>query len=115
MAVAVLSVPGISCAGCAKRVKGALAQVAGVTRVRVSVNTHQVTLEYEPDHVGERQLEERLGALGYPVVRPQRGKLLPIHALAVQPRGSTRITDIPLVSRSEYAQIAARRTSASEG
>lgn len=109
-----LSVPGIDCAGCAKRVKGALNQVAGVTAARVSVKKQTVTLQYDADAATLRQVEERLSAAGYPVARERRGKPLPIHALARQTRGSTRVTNVPVVSRGEYARIARRQLSAPE-
>lgn len=103
-----LSVPGIHCAGCAKRVKGALDQVEGVIAARVSVKKQTVTLEYDADAVTVREVEERLGAIGYPVAHARRGRPLPMHALARQARGSTRVTNVPIISREEYARLAHR-------
>ena len=109
-----LSVPGIDCAGCAKRVKGALNQVAGVTAAHVSVKKQTVTLQYDADAVTLRQVEERLSAAGYPVAHERRGKPLPIHALARQTWGSTRITNVPVVSRGEYTRLRGRHLATPE-
>jgi copper chaperone CopZ len=102
-----IQVPGIHCAGCAKRIKGALEHVAGVAAVRVSVRKRAVTLRYDPEQVGLCQLAEWLGVIGYPNARAQRGKRLPMHALAVRAPRSTQVTNVSLVSRAEYARIAA--------
>ena len=109
-----LMVPGIDCAGCATRVKGALNQVAGVSAARVSVKKQAVTLRYDADVVTLRQLEERLAAAGYPVARERHGKPLPIHALARQTRGSARVTNVPIVSRGEYARLVRRQLASRE-
>jgi len=109
-----LLVPGVDCAGCAQRVKGALAQVVGVTAARVSVKKRTVTLQYDPEVVTLRQVEERLSALGYPVAHAQRGTPLPMHALARQTRGSTHIANVPIVSRGEYVRLTHRDPAALE-
>jgi len=109
-----LSVPGVDCAGCARRVKATLSALPGVTTVQVSVNKQTVTVTYDERIVSRDQLDARLGANGYPVARAQRGKPLPIHALAVQPRGSARATNVPVVSRAEYLAITERRRAAQQ-
>lgn len=103
-----LSVPGIDCAGCARRVKAALVQVAGVESARVSVTQRTVTLRYDAEQASLRLLEAALSASGYPVARPQTGKPLPLRTLARPTAGSRLVTGVPIVTRTEYARFTGR-------
>jgi len=103
-----LSVPGIDCAGCARRVKGALSELTGVESTRVSVKQRTVTVRYDAEQMPLRTIETSLSATGYPVARPQTGKPLPLRTLARQSAGNHLVTGVPLVTRAEYARFTGR-------
>lgn len=62
----------LHCEGCEQRVDRALKRLDGVREVEASYQTQRVEVEYDPGQVGEEQLRERLGLLGYEV-EPEEG------------------------------------------
>ena len=84
-----LSVPGISCGGCIRKIETALAALPGVARARVNLSTKRVAVDWRGD-AGPPPLGETLARLGYEVhlhearaeaKDPELGRL--IRALAV--------------------------------
>jgi Cu2+-exporting ATPase len=84
-----LSVPGISCGGCIRKIEDALGRLPGVTRARVNLSTRRVAVDWRASE-GPPPLGETLSGLGYDVhlhtaredeKDPQLGRM--IRALAV--------------------------------
>src|SRR3546814_7363244 len=84
-----LSVPGISCGGCIRKIEEALGKLPGVTRARVNLSTKRVAVDWRETE-GPPPLGEALTGLGYDgflyaaredAKDPQRGRR--IRALAV--------------------------------
>jgi Cu2+-exporting ATPase len=84
-----LSVPGISCGGCIRKIEASLGELPGVARARVNLSTKRVTVDWR-ESAGPPPLGEALAKLGYEVhlhearedaKDPQLGRL--IRALAV--------------------------------
>jgi Cu2+-exporting ATPase len=84
-----LSVPGISCGGCIRKIEDALGRLPGVTRARVNLSTRRVAVDWRESE-GPPPLGEALSGLGYDVhlhtaqedkKDPQFGRM--IRALAV--------------------------------
>lgn len=61
-----LTLLNVKCSGCAEAVKSALAQVPGVTEVRVSVPEARVEISAE-GNLDMNLVEEALRKAGYPV------------------------------------------------
>ncbi|AKM11486.1 Cu2+-exporting ATPase [Croceicoccus naphthovorans] len=59
-----LSVPGISCGGCIRKIEDALAGLPGVARARVNLSTRRVAVEWR-EQEGPPPLGETLTGLGY--------------------------------------------------
>ncbi|NML91295.1 cadmium-translocating P-type ATPase [Sphingobium sp. TB-6] len=59
-----LSVPGISCGGCIRKIEDALSRLPGVTRARVNLSTRRVTVDWQ-ENEGPPPLGETLSGLGY--------------------------------------------------
>lgn len=64
---AILSVPDISCAHCARTITEALEPVAGIERVAVDPPGHTVEVVYDPDQVDIGRMSAILAAEDYPV------------------------------------------------
>lgn len=84
-----LSLPGISCGGCIRKIETALGSLPGVARARVNLSTKRVAVDWRESE-GPPPLGETLSGLGYEVYLhdapadakdPQLGRL--IRALAV--------------------------------
>lgn len=65
-ALAEFSVSGLSCGSCVNNVREALAGVAGVGDVEVSVTRGRATVEYLAGRTDAEALAARIGAAGYP-------------------------------------------------
>jgi len=61
-----LSVPGISCGGCIRKIEDALARLPGVTRARVNLSTRRVGVDWRESE-GPPPLGEAITGLGYEV------------------------------------------------
>src|SRR3546814_9570550 len=59
-----LSVPGISCGGCIRKIEEALGKLPGVTRARVNLSTKRVAVDWRETE-GPPPLGEALTGLGY--------------------------------------------------
>jgi P-type Cu+ transporter len=60
-----LSITGMTCAACARRVEQSLAKAAGVSSAGVNLATARATVEYDPRAIGVDQLVETVEATGY--------------------------------------------------
>ena len=67
MAIAVLSVPNISCEHCQRTITNALNPVAGVRRVNVDIPTQRVHVEYDETRVDVERMKAILEEEDYPV------------------------------------------------
>lgn len=65
--VTTLSVKGMHCASCVRRVERALTALNGVERVNVDLLAARAVVEYVPEQVTERQLEEAVRNAGFQV------------------------------------------------
>ena len=63
-----LSIEGMSCAGCARRIELAVSKVPGVRRASVNFATATATVEYAADRVGSDGLRAVIESLGYRAV-----------------------------------------------
>jgi Cu2+-exporting ATPase len=84
-----LSVPGIRCGGCIRKIEDAIGRLPGVTRARVNLSTRRVGVDWQ-ESAGPPPLGETLTGLGYDAYLhearedakdPQLGRM--IRALAV--------------------------------
>jgi Cu+-exporting ATPase len=66
----VLTVTGMHCDSCVKRVQRALMSVEGVKDAKVNLITSQATVEVEPDKVGPHDLGKAVRKLGFRVPEP---------------------------------------------
>lgn len=67
----VLSVPGISCGGCIRKIEDAIGRLPGVTRARVNLSTRRVAVDWHEEE-GPPPLGETLSGLGYEAHLHQR-------------------------------------------
>jgi len=64
---ATLNVKGMSCSHCEQAVKGALAELSGVSEVNVDVKTGKVEAAYDADLVTVDTIKEAIEEQGYDV------------------------------------------------
>ncbi|CCW17019.1 FUPA27 P-type ATPase [Sphingobium indicum BiD32] len=97
-----LSVPGISCGGCIRKIEEALGRLPGVTRARVNLSTKRVAVDWR-ENEGPPPLADALAGLGYDgylyeahedAKDPQLGAL--IRALAVAGFASMNIMGLSI-------------------
>jgi copper chaperone CopZ len=62
-----LTAPDISCGHCKSTIETELGGRAGVRRVVVDVDTHQVHVDHDAQAISEAELRRQLAELGYPV------------------------------------------------
>lgn len=73
-----LSIQGMSCAACARRIETGLSRIPGVRKANVNFATATATVEYSPEHVGAEQLRDAIESLGYRAVFvPEAAPLIP--------------------------------------
>jgi copper chaperone len=60
-------VPSISCGHCARTIRAALSEAAGVEQVVVDIAAQQVTVAYNPVAIDETEMKAMLAAVDYPV------------------------------------------------
>lgn len=60
-----LAVEGITCAACMPEIERGLASLAGVTRARVNLSTHRLSVDWTPGTCEPNAIVERLEDLGY--------------------------------------------------
>lgn len=61
----VIKVGGMSCGGCVKSVRGALAALAGVTQVEVSLEAGEARVVYDPARVTLARLGQTIEEAGF--------------------------------------------------
>ena len=62
-----LSVPDITCEGCANSIKNALGRIQGVNKVDVNVATKKVAVTYDEKKVDLSSIKEKIERIGYTV------------------------------------------------
>lgn len=62
-----LKVGGMSCSHCVANVEKALKGLNGVTDVVVDLKGNKATVEYDPESVNEKQMEEAVTSAGYDI------------------------------------------------
>lgn len=62
-----LTVKGMTCDGCERRVSGALTRLDGVREAKAERAADRVSVSYDPERVGEDALREQVEAAGYEV------------------------------------------------
>ena len=65
---AVLSIQGMSCAACVRRVEQGLGDLEGVSRADVNFATEKATVEYDRSRLAPDELAKKVADLGYEVV-----------------------------------------------
>ena len=65
---AVLSIHGMSCAACVRRVEQGLSDLDGVSRADVNFATEKATVEYDRSQLAPDELSKKVADLGYEVV-----------------------------------------------
>lgn len=59
---------GLTKPGCKQNIEGTLSEVSALQNVHVDMQTKELTLEYDPDRVGEDYIKSTLNAMGYSVL-----------------------------------------------
>ncbi|CFX41334.1 Copper ion binding protein [Syntrophomonas zehnderi OL-4] len=67
MAGITIKVGGMSCSHCEQSVKTALGSLAGVKKVEVELSSGQVTIDYDPDKVDIKTIQDTIEDQGYEV------------------------------------------------
>lgn len=62
-----LTVKGMTCDGCERRVSGALTRLEGVRDARADHVAERVSVRYDPERVGEEALRAQIEQAGYEV------------------------------------------------
>lgn len=63
--ISVITVGGMTCGGCARRVEAALKNVNGVDSVTVTLRTGEVKVSHDPAVVSETVLRACIASMGY--------------------------------------------------
>lgn len=64
-----LEVNGMTCANCVQKVEKGLSGINGIDRVLADVEKEHVYVEYDPQQVQLRSIEETIQGMGYSVGR----------------------------------------------
>lgn len=64
-----LSVPAISCGHCKSSIEGAVAELSGINRVEVGIDSRQVEVDFDEAAVEIDSIIEAIEGQGYDVVR----------------------------------------------
>ncbi|MCY0888829.1 MAG: copper ion binding protein [Alicyclobacillaceae bacterium] len=67
MAIATISVVGMTCDGCVQSVSKAIGSVPGVSKVEVSLDRHLATVEYDSARTSESVLKSAIEDAGYDI------------------------------------------------
>lgn len=67
----VLPVTGMTCAACARNIERALAKLPGVSNAAVNFAAEKVTVDYDPEVLDRKQIEEAIVDLGYGIGVPE--------------------------------------------
>jgi copper ion binding protein len=60
-----LEVNGMACESCVQKVENGLSEINGIDRVLADIEKGQVFVEYDPQQVQLRSMEEKIQLLGY--------------------------------------------------
>jgi copper chaperone len=60
-----LEVNGMTCEDCVQKVENGLSEINGIDRVLADIEKGQVFVEYDPQQVQLRSMEEKIQILGY--------------------------------------------------
>lgn len=63
-----LTVKGMTCMGCVRSVKNVLEPIPGVSRVDITLENGQVTIDYDPANGDVKQFTDAINDAGYEVV-----------------------------------------------
>ncbi len=63
------SVPDVSCGHCKASIEGAVAELAGVTRVEVNIEPKTVDVDFDEDTVPAQAIVDAIEEQGYTVAR----------------------------------------------
>ena len=61
------TVHGMTCGGCAKRIKNALAKLPGVSGAAVDFGSRQATIDFDPQRVDSQSIKSVISAAGYAI------------------------------------------------
>ncbi len=59
--------PDISCEHCVKAISEAVGALDGVSRVQVDIDSKRVDVDFDADHVSEKEIDAAMEEEGYPV------------------------------------------------
>ena len=68
MRTEILKVTGMSCGSCGTKIADALEAIAGVRKVKVSLATDEVTVQYDERQTSPDQFQSAVDAAGFDVV-----------------------------------------------
>ncbi len=71
----ILPIKGMHCASCAMAIEKGLYKLPGVKGATVNFATERATVEYDPEQVDLREIEEAVAKLGYKVIKEETQKL----------------------------------------
>ncbi len=81
MKTSIYNVNGMTCATCALTVEKAVGKVAGVSKATVNLATEKVTVEYNEQEVGIKDLQMAVEKAGYELENPYQGQTLAIEGM----------------------------------
>ncbi|HFI0787652.1 TPA: heavy metal translocating P-type ATPase [Streptococcus suis] len=81
MKTSIYNVNGMTCATCALTVEKAVGKVAGVSKATVNLATEKVTVEYDEQEVGMKDLQMAVEKAGYELENPYQGQTLAIEGM----------------------------------
>jgi len=64
---ATFTIQGMTCGGCAKRIKDALTNLPGVSNASVAFETRQATIDFDPERVDYQSIRNVVSAAGYTI------------------------------------------------
>ena len=81
MKKSIYNVNGMTCATCALTVEKAVGKVAGVSKATVNFATEKVTVEYDEQEVGMKDLQMAVEKAGYELENPYQSQTLAIEGM----------------------------------
>ncbi|HFI0336884.1 TPA: heavy metal translocating P-type ATPase [Streptococcus suis] len=81
MKTSIYNVNGMTCATCALTVEKAVGKVAGVSKATVNLATEKVTVEYDEQEVGMKDLQMAVEKAGYELENPYQSQTLAIEGM----------------------------------
>ena len=81
MKKSIYNVNGMTCATCALTVEKAIGKVAGVSKATVNLATEKVTVEYDEQEVGMKDLQMAVEKAGYELENPYQSQTLAIEGM----------------------------------